>query len=79
MRINSSPIPFFLIILTLSVHGRLSACRVITNKATTTFDFHSPSSWYSPQPAPKESRNDDEWIYRVSRRKTPAGPNPLHN
>ncbi|KAK4422646.1 hypothetical protein Salat_1847100 [Sesamum alatum] len=85
MRLNSSPIPFLLIIMLIILSiGRLSTCRVITDNPTTSDSHSPPLSWYFPQPAdhdhhPKESRNDEELNYRVSHRKTPAGPNPLHN
>ncbi|KAI3453684.1 hypothetical protein Pfo_010347, partial [Paulownia fortunei] len=85
MRIHSPLIPFLLIMVILMTVSQLSSCRYIhrlSSKATLqgpTSEFHSQVSSYFSVPAPKESRNEDKSNYTVSHRKTPGGPNPLHN
>lgn len=81
MKIHSHQIPFLLIMVILTL-SQLSSCRDIHRvsiKSTLKEPTSQSHSQFFPIPAPKESRNEGKSNYTVSHRKTPGGPNPLHN
>ncbi|PIN15375.1 hypothetical protein CDL12_11979 [Handroanthus impetiginosus] len=84
MRIHSPQIPFLLIILIILSTPHLSNCRDI-NRKPNKVEIASRSrflfSWSFSVPSSEKSRNkeNESSYYRVSHRKTPGGPNPLHN
>ncbi|KAK4389315.1 hypothetical protein Sango_2268500 [Sesamum angolense] len=82
MRIHSPPVAFVVIVVIILTTSHLSDCRHLHGGATAegpaSSGFHSSRlSWYFSVPAPKKQRKQED--YRVSHRKTPGGPNPLHN
>ncbi|KAL0393513.1 UNVERIFIED_CONTAM: hypothetical protein Slati_4317500 [Sesamum latifolium] len=84
MRIHSPPVPFLVIVVAfILATSHLSDCRHLHGGATaegpSSSGFRSSQLWYFSVPrAPKKPRKQEDY-YRVSHRKTPGGPNPLHN
>ncbi|KAL1559815.1 hypothetical protein AAHA92_10114 [Salvia divinorum] len=84
MKNQSTKTPILLIILIFFAISRLSDCRKFPAKPTvensSSSRLLSKFSWHLPAASPTKSRSkEDESIYGVSNRKTPGGPNPLHN
>ncbi|KAL8556892.1 hypothetical protein ACS0TY_004390 [Phlomoides rotata] len=85
MRIYSSRLIHSLMIMVIIIFTiiQLSSCREFPRETTirgASSRLRTHFSSYFPAPSPKKSRNNgDDSSYRVSNRKTPGGPNPLHN
>lgn len=81
---NYSPKTPFLLMMLIFL-AKLCDCREFPTESTVELDssssrFLSKFSWHIPAASPARSRSkEDESIYGVSSRKTPGGPNPLHN
>ncbi|PIN27227.1 hypothetical protein CDL12_00020 [Handroanthus impetiginosus] len=82
MRTHFPLIPFLFIMVILIFTLQPLSCRDIHKLSDKEHksEHHSQFSWNFSAPAPKKySRNGDKSNYTVSDRKTPGGPNPLHN
>ncbi|KAG9144810.1 hypothetical protein Leryth_022765 [Lithospermum erythrorhizon] len=73
------------LVLVILAFSQLSKCQNSygvnikgTGQRSTTY-FQSRYSWRPYAPSPERAKNEAYMNYRVSHRKNPGGPNPLHN
>jgi hypothetical protein len=76
----------FFVLMIMLVVNQLSSCHFIHSRTseepgkTVETDLSSHFSWkFKEMVRERSSKDESDTIYRVSRRKIPAGPNPLHN